>query len=389
MGVGKIVTLVFGGDGYIGWPLAVQLASTRNEEIVIVDNLNRREWVRKVESDSLTPIQGMGKRLEAYQMIYGKDNLTFHNLDARIPLAVDNVLQQYKPDCIIHLAQMPSAPYSMQSNNAALETLKNNTGSCLNILWSMKKHTPNSHLILMGTAGEYGTPNIPIAEGDFEIEYRGRKDTLPFPMQPGSFYHCTKSFDNIYARLASKTWGLRITNINQGIVYGVRTDATEKAPAMITLFDYDSYFATALNRFVSQALARIPLTVYGKGGQKRGFINIRDSIKCFELYIDNPAKHGEFRTFNQLTEDKYTIQELAEKVVGIGKDLGLKVKIENIENPRTEKEEHYYEIDHSKIKDLGLKPHSFDKSIKELFDDLAPYISRLKPGVVLPKTKWG
>ena len=204
--------------------------------------------------------------------------------------------------------------------------------------------------------GEYGQPNIDIEEGYIEIEHRGRTDTLPFPKLPGSLYHCSKVHDSTNIHFACRTWGLRATDLNQGVVYGVETDETDGEERLLTRFDYDELFGTVLNRFCVQAVIGHPLTVYGRGQQTRGFLNIRDTLRCVELAVQNPADRGEFRVFNQFTE-QFSITELAELVRSSAEQLGYSVEIRSYDNPRVEKEEHYYNAIHTKLLDLGLEPH--------------------------------
>jgi len=380
--------MIFGCDGYIGWNLMVRLGVKRDEKIVGVDNMARRAWVDEVKSDSLTPIKNMDERIKAYKEVFGRDNLHFIKGDLCDTKFVYDIIRTYRPHTIINLAQMPSAPYSMRDIDHALYTQQNNVENNLIILWAIKDIDPSIHYIRLGTMGEYGTPNIDIPEGFFEIEYRGRKDVLPFPKQAGSWYHWTKVDDSNKTMFACKVWGLRATDLMQGVVYGVTTDETEKDERLLSRFDYDGDFGTAINRFVVQALCGEPLTPYGKGGQIRGFINIKDSLSCFELYIDNPPKKGEYRVFNQLTDDGYTIYQLAKKVAQTASNFALNARIEPITNPRLEMEEHYYNPDHSKIYELGLKPHNMDEEIEKMFKDLLPYKHRIKKETIKPRVKW-
>jgi UDP-sulfoquinovose synthase len=258
----------------------------------------------------------------------------------------------------------------------------------LNVLFAMAELTPDAHLVKLGTMGEYGTPNIDIEEGYIELEVNGRKDTLPFPKLPGSWYHLSKVHDTHNIHFACRVWGLRATDLNQGVVYGIQTDETKLDDRLLTRFDYDEVFGTALNRFCMQAVIGHPLTVYGKGGQTRGYLNIVDTLQCIELATLNPAGPGEFRVFNQFTE-QFSIMELAETVQRAGQHHGLEVSIDHIVNPRFEKEEHYYNAKHTKLLDLGLKPHLLsDTLVESMFDEIAKYRDRVIPDHIMPETRW-
>jgi len=400
--------LILGADGYIGWSLMMYLGIRNQGPVIGIDDLSRRRIVKEVNAKSLIPIKSMDKRIKVYQKVFNKKNLTFHHIDitrSRQEIfnenksifcstdmmsnrSLEGILVEHIPSVIIHLAQMPSAPYSMKSLEHAAWTTKNNVIGNLNLLWLMKEFCPNTHLIKMGTMGEFGTPNIDIPEGFFEIEYKGRKDTLPFPRQAGSFYHWAKVFESQHTFFANKIWGLKATDLMQGVVYGVTTDESKKDSRLASRFDYDGVFGTAMNRFVVQAMCDEPLTPFGKGGQTRGFLNIKDSMKCFELYIKNPPKKGEYRIFNQIVEQHRTVTELAEMVKRIGETKGYKPVIQSIDNPRVEMEEHYYNVETSKLIGLGLEPCDFEEEIGRMFNDLKPYAHRIKKEIIRPKINW-
>jgi UDP-sulfoquinovose synthase len=267
-------------------------------------------------------------------------------------------------------------------------TQTNNVMGTLNVLYAMAEYAPNAHLVKLGTMGEYGTPNIDIEEGFITIDHNGRSDTLPYPKMPGSFYHLTKVHDSHNIHFACRVWGLRSTDLNQGVVYGIETEETKLDPRLVTRFDYDEVFGTALNRFCLQAVIGHPLTAYGKGGQTRGYLNIVDTLRCVELAVENPPAEGEYRVFNQFTE-QFSIMELAHKVVEAGQHHGLRVGIDHVENPRVEAEEHYYNAKHTKLLDLGLEPHLLSETLIE--SEIAA-IERLKDRVILdhimPRTRW-
>ena len=254
---------------------------------------------------------------------------------------LDQVVADVLPEAVVHYGEQPSAPYSMISRRHAVNTQQTNVIGTLNLLFSLRDRVPDCHLVKLGTMGEYGTPNIDIEEGFIEIHHKGRNDTLPYPKLPGSIYHLSKVHDSHNIHFACRIWGLRATDLNQGVVYGIETDETALDERLCTRFDYDEIFGTALNRFCVQAVIGHPLTVYGKGGQTRGFLNIRDTLQCVELAVTNPARRGEFRVFNQFTE-QFTVMELAELAQRAAEQVGLEVAIENFPNPRVELEEHYY-----------------------------------------------
>jgi len=236
--------------------------------------------------------------------------------------------------------------------------------------------------------GEYGTPNIDIEEGFITIEHNGRSDTLPYPKQGNSFYHLSKIHDSHNIHFATKAWGLAATDLNQGVVYGVRTDETTAHPLLINRYDYDGIFGTALNRFVVQAAVGHPLTVYGKGGQTRGFLDIRDTVRCVQLAIDSPARKGEFRVFNQFTE-QWSVNQLAEMVTREGAKMGLTVTAKSVPNPRVEAEEHYYNARCSKLQDLGLVPHLLgDSMVDSLLEFAVEYKDRCKMELIKPAVDW-
>src|ERR671933_2082454 len=325
--------LILGGDGYLGWPTAMRF-SARGHEVFIVDNFSRRRWHHEHSTDSLTPIASLGERIEAWREVSGQTiQALIGNIDDGEFL--DQVVADTLPEAVIHYGEQPSAPYSMISRRHAVNTQQTNVIGTLNLLFSLRDRVPDCHLVKLGTMGEYGTPNIDIEEGFIEIEHKGRKDTLPFPKLPGSLYHLSKVHDSHNIHFACRIWGLRATDLNQGVVYGISTDETDLHPELRTSFHYDAVFGTVLNRFCAQAVSGVPLTVYGSGGQKRSFLNIRDTLECVRLAAENPAEQGEFRVFNQFTE-VFSVLELAELVQRSAAELGFEIDIDHIENPRVE-----------------------------------------------------
>jgi len=380
--------LITGVDGYLGWTLSLYLAE-RGHEVAGIDDYSRRRWVGEMGSQSAIPIAQMADRLVAYREQLGQ-NMRFFKGDLLDYNFVLNAYKVFKPEAIIYLGEMPSAPYSMVDVHHAVDTQKNNILGTLVTLYAMKETCPACHLVKLGTMGEYGTPNVDIPEGFFEIEYRGRKDRMMFPRKAGSWYHQTKVHDTHNVEFACRVWGMRSTDIMQGVVYGTYIDAMGDDPRMRTRFDFDQSFGTAINRFCCQTVIGLPITPFGKGHQKRGFLPLRDSMQCLTLAIENPPESGEYRTFNQF-EEVYDITELAKKVQAAGKKLGLDVEVRNIENPRLEAEEHYYNPDHQLLLDLGYQPtHDMDGELEIMLKDLIPNRVRIesRKESVFPDIQW-
>jgi UDP-sulfoquinovose synthase len=379
--------LILGGDGYLGWPTAMHF-SARGHEVHVVDNYMRRNMLKDVGGDSLTPISSLTERVSAWSEAgHGTIECTIGDL-TEMPL-VERIFREFEPEAIVHYGEQASAPYSMASHARAMNTQINNVSNTLNVLFAMRDICPNAHLIKLGTMGEYGTPNIDIEEGFIEIEHNGRSDTLPFPKLPHSLYHCSKVHDSTNIHFATRVWGTRATDLNQGVVYGTETEESRLDPRFMTRFDYDEAFGTALNRFCVQAVIGYPLTVYGAGRQTRGYLNIKDTLRCVELAALNPAAEGEYRVFNQFTES-FSIMELAELVRQAAVEVGIDgVTIDHCDNPRTEKEEHYYNPTHTKLLDLGLEPHLLTtRVIAENLEVIDRHKDRVISSAIPPKTKW-
>ena len=378
--------LVIGGDGYCGWATALHL-SNRGYEVGILDSLVRRYWDLQLGCDTLTPIAPISHRIQRWQDLTGKSIDLFVGDINDYDFLIQS-LRQFQPDAIVHFGEQRSAPFSMIDREHAVLTQVNNVVGNLNILYAMKEEFPEAHLVKLGTMGEYGTPNIDIEEGYITIEHNGRKDTLPYPKQPGSMYHLSKVHDSHNIHFACRMWGLKATDLNQGVVYGVLTEETGMDEMLINRLDYDGVFGTALNRFCIQAAIGHPLTVYGKGGQTRGFLDIRDTVRCLELAIANPAQSGEFRVFNQFTE-LFSVGDLALMVKKAGSVLGLNVEINNLDNPRIELEEHYFNAKNTKLLDLGLQPHYLSDSLLDsLLNFATKYKNRVDMNHILPKVTW-
>lgn len=378
--------LVIGGDGYCGWATALYL-SNRGYEVGILDSLVRRHWDNELGVETLTPIAPIQKRLQRWQDLTSKSIDLFIG-DITNYEFLHKALHEFQPTAIVHFGEQRSAPFSMIDREHAVLTQVNNVVGTLNLLYIMREDFPDCHLVKLGTMGEYGTPNIDIEEGYITIEHNGRKDTLPYPKQPGSMYHLSKVHDSHNIHFACRIWGLRATDLNQGIVYGVLTEETGMDELLINRLDYDGVFGTALNRFCIQATVGHPLTVYGKGGQTRGLLDIRDTVRCIELAIANPAEPGEFRVFNQFTE-LFSVGDLALMVKKAGNALGLNVDINHIDNPRVEKEEHYFNAKNTKLLDLGLQPHLLSDSLLDsLLNFAVKYQHRVDHKQILPKVSW-
>jgi len=377
---------VLGGDGYCGWATALYL-SEKGHTVSVVDNYIRRQWDFELGAQTLTPIQPLADRLRVWQQLTGKTIELFVG-DVNDYEFLADVMERFEPEAVVHFAEQRSAPYSMIDRKHAIFTQVNNVVGTMNLLFAIQELRPDCHLVKLGTMGEYGTPNIDIEEGYIRIEHNGRADLLPFPKQPGSFYHLSKVHDSHNMMFACRIWGLRATDLNQGVVYGTVTDEVVMDEALINRFDYDDVFGTVLNRFCAQAAAGHPLTVYGKGGQTRGFLDIRDTVRCIELACLNPAKPGECRVFNQFTE-QFSVLQLAEMVKKAAGELGMRVDIEHQPTPRVESEQHYYNAKHSSLIDLGLQPHYLSNSLLDSLVNIAiRYQDRIDTSLFQPQVKW-
>lgn len=379
--------LILGGDGYLGWPTAMYF-SRRGHEVHTVDDYLRRRAHREAGTDSLTPIlESLPARARAWREGTGLD-IGVTEGDLTEWDVVDQAFREFSPEVIVHYGEMPSAPYSMMDREHTVFTQTNNVVGTLNVLYAMQELAPESHLVKLGTMGEYGTPEIDIEEGFIEIHHRGRSDVLPFPKMPGSMYHLSKVHDSHNIHFACRIWGLRSTDLNQGVVYGIETEETRLDERLATRFDYDETFGTALNRFCLQAVIGHPLTVYGKGGQTRGYLNIVDTLRCVELAALNPPGESEYRVFNQFTE-QFSVLDLARQVQEAGRDYGIEVDVDHLDNPRIEREEHYYNATHTKLLDLGLVPHLLsDTLIESMFVVIQRYRERVILEHILPRIRW-
>ncbi len=374
---------VLGGDGYCGWATALHL-SAKGHSVAIIDNFVRRQWDRDLGTATLTPIRPLAERLRAWHHITNKTIDLFIG-DVTDYDFLSSTIKEIEPDAVIHFAEQRAAPYSMIDRDHAVFTQVNNIVGTLNLVFAIREIVPDCHLVKLGTMGEYGTPNIDIEEGYLKVEHNGRTDILPYPKQAGSFYHLSKVHDSHNIMFACKVWGLRATDLNQGIVYGTVTDDVARDETLINRFDYDEIFGTVLNRFCVQAAVEHPLTVYGKGEQTRGFLDIRDTVRCIEIACLNPAARGEFRVFNQFTE-QFSVLEIAQMVKVAAKKLGVAVHINHLPDPRVEAEEHYYNAKHSKLLDLGLEPHFLSHSLLDSLMNIAmKYRDRVDESLIRPR----
>ncbi|WP_340117716.1 NAD-dependent epimerase/dehydratase family protein [Pelagibius sp. 7325] len=378
--------LILGGDGYLGWPTAMAFAA-KGHEVTVVDNYLRRAIAMETDSEALIPTPNLQLRAEIFKAATG------HEIDVVIGDCCDydllcDVVHSFQPETIIHYAEQPSAPYSMRDYRSARRTLDNNLSATFNVIWAVMEKAPSAHIIKLGTMGEYGTPNIDIEEGWIDIEHKGRKDRFLFPRQAGSLYHTTKVLDTDMLWFYVRTFGLQVTDLMQGPVYGLRTPEADVDPRLLPNFHYDDIFGTVVNRFLTQAVAGIPLTVYGKGGQTRGYLNLLDTLQCVELAMHNAPGAGQLRVLNQFTE-QFSVNDLAATVQRVGNGMGLKVEIQTVDNPRKEAEEHYYNPAHSGLIELGLKPHYMtDPVVADMLETVLHHKDAIEPRRVLPRVRW-
>jgi len=382
--------LIAGMDGYLGWSLAQHLTA-RGHEVAGADALLRRSWVEEMGSVSAIPIAPVQDRLQALRTHTGQ-TIPFWNGDLREYALVERIFREFEPEAIVHLGECPSAPYSMIDREHATFVQLNNLTTTFNLLFAIRDLAPESHLLKLGTMGEYGTPNVDIPEGFFEVEYRGRKDYMPFPRQAPSWYHWSKVHGSNNIMFASKIWGIRATDVMQGVVFGTRIEGTSDDPRLRTRLDFDQAFGTVINRFSCQAVIEHPLTPYGAGGQVRGFLPLRDSMQCLTLGLENPPEPGEYRVFNQF-EETYSIRGLADLVQQAAREVGLKVEVAPVENPRAaiEREDHHFAPDHSRLLALGYQPtHDVASEVLDMLADLLPYRERVAKHqqALLPNVHW-
>ncbi len=378
--------IILGADGYLGWPTVMDFAA-KGHEVWAVDNYLRRTIAQQTQSEALIPLPNLQDRAAIFKAEHGKD------VDVRVFDLCDyhrlaELVKEVKPDCIVHYAEQPSAPYSMSGFDEARLTLRNNLDVTFNTLWAVREHAPDCHIVKLGTMGEYGVPNIDIEEGWIDIEHKGRKDKFLFPRAAGSLYHTTKVLDTDLIWFYVRTWGLRVTDLMQGPVYGLSTDESDADERLFPNFHYDDIFGTVVNRFMVQAVAGVPLTVFGKGGQTRGYLNLRDTLQCVGLAMENPVEKGELRILNQLTET-FSVNDLADRVKRVGDQMGLNVEVKSIDNPRKEREEHYYNPTHSGLMEMGLKPNYLtDEVTASILEVVNRHKDKIDPSKIMPRVKW-
>ena len=378
--------LVLGGDGYLGWPTAMYL-SRGGYRVAVVDNFAKRAWELELGVQPLFPITTLHQRVRAWREVSENEIEVFVG-DLTDYRFVESVFRSFRPEAVIHYGEQPSAPYSMIDVRHATYTQANNVVGTLNVVFAIRDIVPDCHLVKLGTMGEYGTPDIDIEEGYLTVNHDGRSQRFLYPKTPGSLYHASKVHDSTNIHFACRIWGLRATDLNQGVVYGVETDESAMDEQLATSFHYDEVFGTALNRFCVQAAIGHPLTVYGKGGQTRGFLNIRDTMQCVELAVRNPAEPGEMRVFNQFTE-QFSVSELADRVKAAAEHLGWSVEVVHAPNPRKEAEQHYYNAKHSKLLELGLQPHYLgEELIDSMLHKIERYRDRIDPSVLVQNVRW-
>ncbi len=378
--------LILGGDGYLGWPTAMDMAA-KDHEVCVIDNYLRRNMAQETSSEALMQTKNLHDRADIFHSLCGK-KIRVEIGDCVDYRVLEKLIVDFGPETVVHYAEQPSGPYSMRSFDEAKRTFDNNLGATFNLIWAIKEHVPNCHMIKLGTMGEYGTPNIDIEEGWLNVEHKGRSQKFLYPRQAGTLYHTTKVLDTDLLWFYARTYGLRVTDLMQGPVYGLSTVESDLDDRLFPNFYYDDIFGTAVNRFLVQAVAGIPLTVYGKGGQTRGYLNLKDTLQCVELAMNNPVGKGDMRILNQFTE-QFSVNELARRVQLAGNGMGLDVKIKSIDNPRKEMEDHYYNAAHSGLLELGLEPHYMtDEVLVKIMEKVIQYKELIDIRKIFPRVKW-
>ena len=378
--------MILGGDGYLGWPTAMHMA-TKGHDVCVVDNYLRRQMARDTDSEALIAQPDLDERSSIFEALTGK-KIQVEIMDCAEYQVFSNLIKKFVPETIIHYAEQPSAPYSMRGYEEASLTLKNNLNVTFNVIWSVLEHASECHIIKLGTMGEYGTPNIDIEEGWINVQHNGREQKFLYPRQAGSLYHTTKILDTDLLWFYVRTYGLRVTDLMQGPVYGLSTVECELDEKLLPNFHYDDIFGTVVNRFLVQAVVGVPLTVYGKGGQTRGYLNLKDTLQCVELALQNPASRGELKVFNQFTE-QFTVNQLADRILRVGNLMGLNVSVKSIENPRKEMEDHYYNAKNSGFLEMGLEPHYMtDDVVASMLEMVIQRKASVVERRILPRVRW-
>jgi len=378
--------LILGGDGYLGWPTAMYMAA-RGHDVCVMDNYLRRNMAQETSSEALISTPNLHERVKIFEQQTGK-SMRVEIGDCSDYRVLEHVIRDFVPDAVIHYAEQPSGPYSMRGFDEAKRTIDNNLGVTFNVIWAVKEHVPDCHIIKLGTMGEYGTPNIDIEEGWLNVEHKGRSQKFLYPRQAGTLYHTTKVLDTDLLWFYVRTYGLRVTDLMQGPVYGLSTAESNLDDRLLPNFHYDDIFGTAVNRFLVQAVAGIPLTVYGTGGQTRGYLNLKDTLQCVELAMNHPVEKGSLRILNQFTE-QFSVNELADRVQRVGNGMGLNVAVKSIDNPRQEAEDHYYNAAHSGLLELGLEPHYMtDDVLAGMLEQVIRYKSDIDGNKIMPRVRW-
>ena len=378
--------MILGGDGYLGWPTAMDLAA-KGHTVCVVDNYLRRQMAKETDSEALIQTPDLSNRAHLFEKLTGH-KIEVQVFDCAEYSRLSASIREFQPESIVHYAEQPSAPYSMRGFDEASKTFHNNLGVTFNVIWAVKEHVPDCHIVKLGTMGEYGTPNIDIEEGWLDVEHNGRKQKFLYPRQAGSLYHTTKVLDTDLLWFYVRTYGIRVTDLMQGPVYGLSTAESDLDEQLLPNFHYDDIFGTVVNRFLVQAVAGVPLTVYGKGGQTRGYLNLKDTLQCVALAVEKPADKGQLRIFNQFTE-QFSVNELADCVSRVGNQLGLNVSVKSISNPRKELEDHYYNAKHSGLLELGLQPHYLtDEVIASMLEIVLKHKDAIVQGRILPRVRW-
>jgi UDP-sulfoquinovose synthase len=392
--------LILGGDGYLGWPTAMYF-SNRGYEVTVVDNYFRRNACTELDTGMLYPVPNLIERARIWYEKTGKE-IKVVVADLAQPESMRQLFDgrvQYAwaqensftgiPETVVHYAEQPSAPYSLIDYQYADITMVNNLRVTNNLLWAVRDYARDTHVIKLGTMGEYGTPNIDIEEGWLDVEHNGRKQKFLYPRQASSLYHTTKIMDTDLLWFGVRMWDLKVTDLMQGPVYGIETDEAEVDERLKTIFNYDEIFGTIVNRFVTQAVVGYPLTVYGGGGQIRGYLNIKDTLQCVHMSERTPAKKGELRIFNQIMET-FSVNELADLTLKVGSARGHNVEIKSIPNPRKEAEEHYYNPTYQGLQEIGVKPHYLTEEVMDrLFEVVERYRDNIRKDVIFKGVKWG
>jgi len=391
--------LILGGDGFLGWPTAMYF-SQRGYQVTVVDNYMRRNNCQDWDVGMLYPVPSLVERAKIWHELTGKEiKVVIGDLaDPEVMRGLFDGRVEYRwavnrnfsgiPETVVHYAEQPSAPFSMISYQQANSTIQNNLLVTNNLMFAVRDYARETHIIKLGTMGEYGTPNIDIEEGWLEIEHKGRRGKFLFPRAAGSIYHTTKVMDTDLLWFGVRIWGLKVTDLMQGPVYGIETEESSIDQRLRTFFNYDEIFGTIVNRFITQAVVGYPLTVYGKGGQTRGYLNLKDTLQCVHKSEQTPAKQGELRIFNQMMET-FSANDLAEKTARVGQSLGYDVQIEHLENPRKEMEEHYYNPTYQGLIEIGVEPHYLtDEVMAEIFRSVAQYKDQIRKDIIFRGIKW-